>query len=78
MKKTWLFLGCIAAFFFTWSCNRVSLPPLFFTPKAQSIDNLKVPPGFQISYFAKGVKNARAMCLGEMKKLFGEQGVEKT
>ncbi len=60
----------IVGSFITWSCNRVSLPPMVFTPKPQPVENLKVPEGFTVSYFAKEVKNARAMCLGDKGTVF--------
>ncbi|OWY23181.1 sorbosone dehydrogenase family protein [Sphingobacteriales bacterium UPWRP_1] len=47
----------------------VSPPPLIKTGR-KPVENITLPPGFTIELYAKGVVNARSMCLGNKGTLF--------
>lgn len=40
------------------------------TPVKADVEGIKLPPGFQISYFARDVKNARSLALGDQGTVF--------
>jgi hypothetical protein len=51
-----LALACAATQLLSAATTAIAGPP---------IERLKLPPGFEISVFAEGVKDARSMALGE-------------
>ena len=57
---------------------RISPPPFIFKAKVNSVSHVKLPDGFEMSFFAKGVKNARSLCLSDKGTVFvGSRGEGK-
>ncbi len=70
MKTNILFIATIVIYicFHSIACS-VSPPPLI-KPKNKPVEEIQLPEGFEIAYFAENVPNARSLCLGEQGVVF--------